>query len=192
MQPCMQHMQGSALQISTAAQHMQDANLGTRTYYCMAKTSICNMSCTSMHHAMTSCTFLQPLLHCRPQVQPQLQTQPTCSSQFASATASVPLSTACGSPVKLACSARSVAVLQTTSRKSAGTLSPAASSTTSPGTSSRAGRSGIWCDTYETAHRVCRNRQHTRETAAELNRLLWIHAMCAGVWCLTCYSCRLH
>lgn len=51
-------------------------------------------------------------------------TDRTCSSQFASRTASTPLSTACGSPVRLDCSALNVAVLHTTSRRSAGTLSP--------------------------------------------------------------------
>lgn len=65
----------------------------------------------------------------------------TCNSQFASATASVPLLTATLSPVRLACSARTVAVLSAITRPSAGTLSPTCMCTMSPGSSSRAGRS---------------------------------------------------
>lgn len=68
---------------------------------------------------------------------------PTCSSQSASATGAAVLLTATDSPVSAACSTRSTAVLSCTTRMSAGTLSPVWISTTSPGSSSRAGRSEI-------------------------------------------------
>mmetsp|Transcript_9161 Transcript_9161/g.25531 ORF Transcript_9161/g.25531 Transcript_9161/m.25531 type:complete len:290 (+) Transcript_9161:2484-3353(+) len=63
------------------------------------------------------------------------------SSHPASDTGSVVLLTATDSPVSDACSSRMVAVLRRTTRQSAGTRSPVRTSTTSPGTSSRAGRS---------------------------------------------------
>lgn len=68
----------------------------------------------------------------------------TCSSHSSAATGAVVLATATLSPVSAACSTRSTAVRSTATRMSAGTLSPVWISTTSPGTSSRAGRSEIW------------------------------------------------
>jgi hypothetical protein len=68
--------------------------------------------CTSMH------THTHTYIHahrCAPTL------SHTCSSQLASAVGSSPLSTATGSPVRLLCSARSVAVFKLTSRTSAGT-----------------------------------------------------------------------
>lgn len=92
-------------------------------------------------------TPIRPTLHSiHPQHKPTLHAHhhPTCSSQSSVSTGAVVLATATLSPVSAACSTRSTAVLSCTMRMSAGTLSPVWISTTSPGSSSRAGRSEIW------------------------------------------------
>ena len=61
-----------------------------------------------------------------------------CSSASGSSIASISLFTATDSPVSDACSSRIVAVFRVTTRASAGTRSPVRTSTTSPGTRSRA------------------------------------------------------
>ena len=61
-----------------------------------------------------------------------------CNSMSSSFTLSTRLSTATDSPVNDACSTRTVAVFNRITRQSAGTRSPVFSSTTSPGTNSRA------------------------------------------------------
>mmetsp|Transcript_25245 Transcript_25245/g.68623 ORF Transcript_25245/g.68623 Transcript_25245/m.68623 type:complete len:232 (-) Transcript_25245:240-935(-) len=66
-----------------------------------------------------------------------------CSSHSALGTGSVPFSTDTDSPVREACSARTVAVRSCRILRSAGTRSPTCSSTMSPGTNSLAGRSEI-------------------------------------------------